>query len=174
MSSRYKSYCLAAVLAATTSSSVLAETGFYIGAQTGYSDIELSDFDDDLSVQGYAGYNFIDWLGVEAGYTDLGDFDVKDGNSSVGVEAVHLALVLNGKFGYGLNVIAKVGAYDADISPDIPNAAVKDTSETGYTYGAFLLKQFGSTFGVTGGWQYFNSVDEVDFNNYFVGVRLQF
>lgn len=154
----------------------IADSGFLLGINAGYSDIKWDEYDDDTSSQAYFAYNFIDWMGVEAGYTDLGTFDVKDGNSSVDVTAGHLTLNMNGDFGWGAEVFAKLGMYYADIEADCSNClGDKDISETGITYTAGMAKEVIDHLALTASWQNFYKVaDDTNFNIYQVGIRFQF
>jgi opacity protein-like surface antigen len=88
---------LAALVLGAVSQAVLAETGLYGGLGVGGSKIETDlltpltdggdppsfitvDFDEyDASFKAFAGYRFLDWLGVEGGWYYLGE---PDGSSS--------------------------------------------------------------------------------------------
>jgi hypothetical protein len=152
-----------------------ADKGFYLGAAAGVTDIEYSDFELASTTQGYIGYNILPWLGFEAGFTDLGEFEVKDGNSAIEAEAKHLAVTLNDNFGYwNMQVMAKVGFYQAELTPNIPNASASTSEKTGQTYSAHLLKPFGKHFAISAGWQYFNKVSGADMQTYLIGFQAKF
>lgn len=100
---------LVAILAATLFGNVaLAEpskaSGFYLGGAIGVTELEddgyLADFgfrvdDSDSSIQINAGYKFIPYFAIEARVTDLGDYRVNNGFTSVdlGFDAVSLHAV---------------------------------------------------------------------------------
>lgn len=154
----------------------LADTGLQLGLNAGYADIKWSEFDDSASAQAYFAYNFIDWLGVEAGYTDLGTFDVKSGDNGIDLTASHLTLNMNGDFGWDIEVFAKLGLYHADINANCTNCGGdKERSETGFTYTAGLAKEVVNHVAITASWQNYYKVDEeTDFNLYQLGIRFDF
>ena len=59
-------------------------SGFYVGGNYGYLRVEgEDDFDDDKDVwQGLVGYKFNEWIAIEGGYIDFGDY----GNDIAGAE----------------------------------------------------------------------------------------
>lgn len=154
-----------------------AESGLFLGASTGYSDVEWSELEDDTFTQAYVGYNVIDWLGFEAGASDLGTFNVKHGTNSLDVKANHIAIDFYGDFGYwDLGVYAKVGLYDAEIERTCANCTGDDkVSNSGFTYAAGLSYELIPHFELTGGWQFFHKLgDETEIQLYQIGVRFQF
>lgn len=162
---------------ATLSQPAAAESGLFLGASTGYSDIEWEELDDDSFTQGYVGYNVVDWLGFEAGVTDLGTFNVEHGTNSIEIEAKHIAVDFYGEFGYlDLGVYAKVGFYDADIDITCANCTSDtESSESGFTYAAGISYEVIEHFEITGGWQFFHKLgDETEVQLYQLGVRFQF
>jgi opacity protein-like surface antigen len=60
------------------------DSGFYVGGNYGYLRVEGEDeFDDDKDVwQGLVGYKFNQWIALEGGYIDFGDY----GNDVAGAE----------------------------------------------------------------------------------------
>ena len=60
------------------------DSGFYVGGNYGYLRVEgEDDFDDDKDVwQGLVGYKFNEWIAIEGGYIDFGDY----GNDLAGAE----------------------------------------------------------------------------------------
>lgn len=171
-----KTLALAASL--LCSSATLADSGgLYLGAQAGISDINWSQYEDDTSAQVYLGYMFKDWVGVEAGFSDLGSFAVDGGVNSIDAEAIHLTAVFHGESGYlGLNATAKVGAFSADLSQNCNNCVnAQDNTTTGLTYAVMFGKPIGDMLEVTAGWQYLFKVDEnTDINLYQLGLKLSF
>lgn len=150
--------------------------GVYISAAGGISQLEYEEFETGRVSQLVLGYNFVDWFGIEAGATNLGEFKVDGGSSSVEVETRHVGLSLNGASGFGrIEAQARFMYYQADLSPDIPNAAsTEDSSDNGFSYGANFIYPFNKHFKVFTGWQYFNHVDGPDINAYLIGAQLQF
>jgi OOP family OmpA-OmpF porin len=68
---------------ATATPAMAADNGLYIGASIGGSSLDIKDFDDELgdlsfsdgdtAYKLFAGFRFLSFLAVEAGYVDLGD-----------------------------------------------------------------------------------------------------
>ena len=126
------------------------ENGFYLGGSIGGSSLEIRDFDEelgDLRFSGsgtayklFAGFRFLNFLAVEAGYVDLGDpRDVVGGS---GDDAIDVEIGLKGwdAFAVGLlpigpvDLFAKFGivSWDADIRARLIPTDVFDTeSESG-------------------------------------------
>jgi OOP family OmpA-OmpF porin len=119
------------VAAAVPASAV--ENGFYIGGSIGGSSLEVRDVDDELgdlrfsdgdtAYKLFAGFRFLNFLAVEAGYVDLGD--PSDIVGEVEGSPIELQIGVKGwdAFAVGLlpigpvDLFAKVGvvSWDADI-----------------------------------------------------------
>lgn len=97
--------------------------GIYGGLQGGYSNPDTNDdiieLEDDKVISAYAGYKFLNWLGAEAGYAQLGKFDIEeeDDEDSEGstpyikMQSLYAALTLWGPLIGPLNAYAKLGAH---------------------------------------------------------------
>lgn len=147
---KLKKLTLAALLAPALvfGSAYAAEPGFYIGGSGGQTtvDQDAKDFginpndvvvvnpldrefgdgdfkidDDDTGWKAYLGYQFLPWLGVEAGYTDFGG--VSNGYYNAAGDHLKVEADLTGVSGFlvgtipigGLDLFAKVGAIDLKI-----------------------------------------------------------
>jgi len=119
-----------------------AETlGIYGGIQAGYSSTDTNkdviEFDRDEIYGIYGGYKFLDWLGVEAGYARLGNFEVdtfmgEDVNQDVmpiEIDGWYAALSLWGPF------IGPVGAF-AKLGVHFSESRLEKNDETGNDYSA--------------------------------------
>ena len=60
------------------------DSGFYVGGNYGYLRVEgEDDFDDDKDVwQGLVGYKFNEWIAIEGGYIDFGDYGNSQSSSN--------------------------------------------------------------------------------------------
>lgn len=157
----------------------LAETGFYLGAEAGYSDISLKDLDDDQSFHGYVGYKVIDIVGLELGYGDLGEFaNARTGaSSSISVESVMQASVAFHAplltFDTGA-IHVRYGYYQADLVANSPNGNTPSKDGRGFTYGLGISYPIVKPISVGVSWQYYGDVDEQSINTYSAGLRLDF
>jgi OOP family OmpA-OmpF porin len=144
------------VVAAIPASAI--ENGFYIGGSIGGSSLEVRDIDEELGdlrfsdgdtgwfsdgdtgYKLFAGFRFMNFLGVEAGYVDLGE--PNDVVAESEDEAVHVQIGLKGwdAFAVGflpigpVDLFAKVGvvSWDADIvSRLVPTDEVDADSDSG-------------------------------------------
>ena len=124
---------------ALTSSPVLAadDQGFYVGAGAGIFGIEVKDFevgldfdDNDTGFRGFGGWQFSEFLGVEAGYSDggtasetIGDITVDLIEADVDVDVTGFDVYLTGTLPIGemFYAYAKAGVmfWDADISATV-------------------------------------------------------
>jgi len=154
-----KKLALAALLAPALAigSAYAAEPGFYLGASGGQSfiDDEYTDnieFDDDeTGWKAYLGYQFLPWLGVEAGYADFGTFsgdNVRVGGRNLNTDAeLDLSAwqgFLVGSLPIGpVDLFAKVGA--ADLQGEVDNArfGTEQDNDTQLAYGVGAAYNFG-------------------------------
>jgi outer membrane immunogenic protein len=138
-------YSIGLILSLPTVALAGSESGFYLGAGVGETDVEVSTFDEtDSAYKVFGGYNFgvvplID-LALEASYVDFGSpragpIDVE----ITGFNAFGLAGVNLGPFG----LFAKAGviAWDSELSF---NSLREDETGTDLAYGAGAKLQFGS------------------------------
>jgi hypothetical protein len=151
--------CLMAILAAVAIPAAAADNGLYIGASIGGSSIEVSDFDDELgnpnfsdgdfAYKLFAGYRLMSFLGVEAGYVDLGspsDAVGDDINVKIGVDGWDAFAV--GYLPIGpVDLFAKVGliSWDADIRAAFEDIVEHDSdSGTDAVWGLGVALRLGS------------------------------
>ncbi len=153
--------CLVAILAAAAIPAAAADNGLYIGASIGGSSIEVSDFDDELgdvnfsdgdyAYKLFAGYRFMSFLGVEAGYVDLGSpsdviGDIEDIDIKIGVtgwDAFAVGFLPIGP----VDLFAKVGliSWDADIRAAFEDIVEHDSdSGTDAVWGLGVALRLGS------------------------------
>ena len=126
------------------------EPGFYLGASGGQSnfDLDANDFgydgpnrnlnfnDDDTGWKAYLGYNFLPWLGVEAGYIDFGGME-----KTINGERNHLEFdgwqgFLVGTLPLGpVDLFAKAGAIDLKSELNTANLGTNQERDTKFAYG---------------------------------------
>jgi hypothetical protein len=136
---------LGLVLSLPTAAFAGSESGFYLGAGLGQTDIEISDFDEsDSAYKIFGGYNFgvvplID-LAIEASYVDFGS--PESGPSGVDVTGLNAFGLAGFKMG-PIGLFAKAGmvAWDAELSV---GAFREDENGTDFAYGAGARLQIGS------------------------------
>jgi len=151
--------CLIGILAVAAIPAAAADNGFYLGASIGGSSIKVSDFDDELgdlnfsdgdfAYKLFAGYRLMSFLGVEAGYVDLGspsDAVGDDINVKIGVDGWDAFAV--GFLPIGpVDVFAKLGliSWDANIRAAFENIVEHDSdSGTDVAWGLGVALRLGS------------------------------
>ena len=151
-----KKVCAATMLAPAllVGSAFAAEPGFYLGASGGQSFINEEynnniDIDDDATGwKAYLGYQFIPWLGVEAGYVDFGEYSSNNlfqgTNFDADVEASAWEGFLVGTLPIGpVDLFAKVGAADLQAEVDTKNFGTEQDNDTQLAYGVGAAYNFG-------------------------------
>ncbi|MBK6739225.1 MAG: OmpA family protein [Haliea sp.] len=152
----FKKVCAATMLAPAllVGSAFAAEPGFYLGASGGQSFINEEynnniDIDDDATGwKAYLGYQFIPWLGVEAGYVDFGEYSSNNlfqgTNFDADVEASAWEGFLVGTLPIGpVDLFAKVGAADLQAEVDTKNFGTEQDNDTQLAYGVGAAYNFG-------------------------------
>ncbi len=154
---RKGSLCLTVLLIAAASPAFAIENGFYIGGSIGGSSLEVRDFDDELgnlrfsdgdtAYKLFAGFRFLNFLAVEAGYVSLGE--PNDVVGDVEGDPIHVQIGLTGwdAFAVGLlpigpvDLFAKVGvvSWDADITSRLVQTVQTDSASESGTDAAFGL-----------------------------------
>ena len=151
--------CLVAILAVAAIPAAAADNGLYVGASIGGSSIKVSEFDEELgelnfsggdfAYKLFAGYRFMSFLGVEAGYVDLGspnDSVGDDINARIGVDGWDAFAV--GFLPIGpVDVFAKLGlvSWDANIRAAFENIVEHDSDNgTDVVWGVGIALHLGS------------------------------
>lgn len=152
---RKRTLCLSIILVTAAIPTSAIENGFIIGGNIGGSSLEVRDFNDelgDLRFSGggtayklFAGFRFLNFLAVEAGYVDLGDPNDVVGAS--GDDPIDVQIGLKGwdAFAVGLlpigpvDLFAKVGlvSWDTDICARLILTDVVDTDSDSGTDAAY-------------------------------------
>lgn len=165
--------------------------GVYVGAQASQAKYDESNFGEDTStsLSGYVGYRFNDWLSIELGHGDFGEFDYegRDGTTlagvpadeissgSIDVSANYLAVGLRGSMTDKLMVEASVGVYDSSTDVVIDGNNVEESTHSHLVYRADLLWPVTKNIDVKLlTWQYFSDLDGADLHNIGAGVQFNF
>jgi len=155
--------CMMVILVAAAVPASAVENGFFIGGSIGGSSLEVRDVDEefgdlrfsdgDTAYKLFAGFRFLNFLAVEAGYVDLGD--PSDIVGEVEGEPLELQIGVKGwdAFAVGLlpigpvDLFAKVGvvSWDADIRAALDDLRDSDSdSGTDAAYGIGVALRLGS------------------------------
>jgi OOP family OmpA-OmpF porin len=151
-----KKLALAAFLAPALAigSVYAAEPGFYLGASGGQSFID-DEYTDNISVdddatgwKAYVGYQFLPWLGVEAGYVDFGSYSsdnlFQGTNFDADLDLSAWEGFLVGTLPIGpVDLFAKVGAADLQGELDTQNFGSESENDTQLAYGVGAAYNFG-------------------------------
>ncbi len=130
-----------------------AEPGFYIGGSAGQTFIDdqidnTNIDDDDTGWKAFVGYQFLPWLGVEAGYVDFGSFSSDDlfenTNFNADVDVTGWDGFLVGTLPVGpVDLFAKVGAIDLETEVNTRNFGTESDNDTQLAYGVGAAYNFG-------------------------------
>jgi hypothetical protein len=147
-------FLFALIVSAAAFSAQAADKGFYLGAsigEAGVKDIaDDVDFDaDDFGYKVFGGFRFLDWLGVEAGYVDLGSpvdeilgEDVNGDADALDAFAV-LFLPIGDAGGFDLFAKAGFAAWDSRFDSDDLDIDIEDDG-TDFAYGIGAQFRLGS------------------------------
>ncbi|MFC2144363.1 outer membrane beta-barrel protein [Acidobacteriota bacterium] len=184
--------CLLVILVAAVVPASAVENGFYLGGSVGGSSLEVQDFDEDFGAfrfsdgdtayKIFAGFRFLNFLAVEAGYVDLGD--PTDVIASIEGDELEVQIGVKGwdAFAIGLlplgpvDLFAKVGvvSWDADIRAVLNEATDSDSdSGTDAAYGIGVALRLGKVALRAEGEQ-FNIADAEDVYMFSVGATFTF
>lgn len=159
----------------------LANTGIYIGAEAGFTDVRHGNFEDDTGYNAYLGWSFIKNGAVEMSYGNLGTFELKDNNkASIAVEdVIQLNFAASGVIikSWGTFIDFRIGGYQLTLNPTIDNGkGVKESDESGLAVGYGFGQPLGTEhFLWTVHAQYFFDIEEnVDLVSYSTGLRFKF
>jgi OmpA-OmpF porin, OOP family len=163
------------------------DTGFYIGLSFGQSSVDvdctgaISCDDTDTALKFIGGYRFNRNLGLEIGYTDLGEATFTDSISTVTFESSVIEVVGVGSLPIAdqFSVFGKIGMYRGDVDASDPAFGSASDSNTGLTFGVGAQWDFTKNLGLRGEWQRYadvggDNVGESDVDVLSVGVVFRF
>lgn len=152
-------------------SAVTAQADFYVGASITSTDSDLQAAGENFSSdeagwKAYAGWDFLRFLGVEAGYRDLGSFrdSATGGEVDYDVTALDASARAFLPIGRLINLYAKAGyaniAWDGqiDLGNEIENF---DEDDWDLFYGLGVEFNIGDRFGVRGEWEQFEASNDL-------------
>jgi len=178
-------------LVVPTSYANAAESGFYLGGSVGSAAVEANINDggvvlpqpppvfdeDDLGWKAFAGYNFalgdVFSLGIEGGYTDLGQPTADFQGVSVSVDPTALNLWGTAGFDIGpIGIFAKYGVVSWDVEAAIDDMRVSDDGSDP-AYGVGLRFNLGSL-EIRGEYEIYDISDVEDVTMLSVGLAYRF
>jgi hypothetical protein len=138
-----------------------ADNGFYLGAGLTQTDFDIEGAEgDDNGFKLIAGFRPLDWLAVEANYTDLGGEE--SGGTSLDASSVSVSALAIAEFAV-IDLYAKAGlvSWDVDFDDDVLGSFSDDGWEP--MYGVGVGAHFGSL-GVRAEYEMFSAdlFDELD------------
>lgn len=183
----YRQRLLAVLFAASVPVAALAEpvSGFYAGARVGNGNMDDQFFDDesDITFGGLVGYQFNPYLGVEAWYSDLGEFDGRidrGGDPTILFTAepssFGIAGVFNLPIGEQFNLYSLIGWHRWDFfddrGPDLDETRGYD-GDTDPTYGLGGRFDFGENWAVRAQFQRYE-FGSIELDEFSVGAQYTF
>jgi hypothetical protein len=163
-----KIIALTALLAASTTG---ARAEFFVGTSltTTASSIEtaIDTFDsDEMGWKAYVGWDFMKFLGVEAGYRDLGNFSegVANGNVDVDLNVIDVSARAFLPIGRLFNLYAKAGyaniSYDGQVNL---GGLIQDFNEDDWElfYGIGTEFKLGKSFAIRAEWEMYDVSDDL-------------
>ncbi|NLA68349.1 MAG: outer membrane beta-barrel protein [Gammaproteobacteria bacterium] len=166
---------LALALGALSLNAQAAEpVGFYAGAGVGQSMVdEYFADDEDTGYQVFGGYQFNDYFGLEAAWTDFGDVKLTGGVSKLEADTLSLTAVGTLPFTDNFSAYAKAGFHSWDADVRAPEVGRASTDGTDPTYGLGLQYRFNDAFALRGEYSRFE-MDDVDVDLAQIQVRFDF
>jgi opacity protein-like surface antigen len=167
-----KRTAMVGLLALASWSAQAAEVpGWRIGAAATFGDFEGSAVpeaslpdrfieDNDVGFKLHGQYQLNDWLGIEAAYHDLGDFEEKhtaQGKMQISVAGFTAQGLLYIPVSDEIQVYAKAGyAYDMDEDLTVNNGSTSSDSENGFVWGGGASIQIAEHVGIRMDYDQFN------------------
>ncbi|HUH39196.1 MAG TPA: porin family protein [Spongiibacteraceae bacterium] len=155
--------------------SAAANSGGYIGASFGKSDVDVSGFDDGNSVAISGGYKFNKHFALELSYIDLGEStDDIPPEWTIEVDGFNFAAVGIIPINDNVEVFGKLGAYmwDADVKERGWGKIASDDG-TDFSFGLGVAGHITEQFSLVLEFQRFD-IDGDDVDNVSLGVRFNF
>jgi OOP family OmpA-OmpF porin len=137
-----------------------ADTGLYVGAMIGQSDLEI---DKDTAWKASIGYQINRTFAVEAGYTNLGEVSETVAGVTAEAEATAWEVIGLAKFPVAnqLSLYGLVGIAMAEVEARVGGVSADDDS-TELTFGFGAQYDFSRNMGVRAQWQRYGADDDID------------
>lgn len=179
-----------AVVAALALAGEARAQGLYLGGAYSWATVDIDDVNADIlddnanAYKAFLGYEFPNFLGLEAGYVEFGDYDVAEFEGFEGSTGQFSnsgwTAALTGRVPIGslVTVYGKVGYFFWDSELDIDGdlgEAIGELSEDGEDpfYGAGVRLNFGR-FSVLGEYERYDGSDDFSHDLFSLGVRFTF
>lgn len=172
------------ILVLGTTASLAGLSGpFYIGASAAKTDLEVDDlgdsFDDsDTTYKVFAGYRFIKYFGLEAGYVDFGNFNDVGSGIDLSVDATAWELFAVGILPLGkyFELFGKYGYFNWDRHAEATGIVISDEEESGSSpvYGAGMAFVFGEHFAVRLEYEKYKMTDVESLSQQSAGLEFRF
>ena len=151
---------IAAVLAVLTPAATFAESGFIVGASVGSAELseDFGGFDVDADSTAFrftVAWKFNDYLAIEGGYHNFGEFDQSfdiEGeivDVSLKADGFTLGVVGNLPLGDRWSLFARSGAFFWDGDADINNVSAAKPEDTNFYFGAGVQLAIGEKLSLT-------------------------
>lgn len=168
------SLVLLAASGVTSAAGIELDDRVYFGAAVGQSTIDdalggITFDDDDTGWQAFVGYDFSNAFGVEAGWVDMGEYNV--GASQLGIDGATIALTGRMPIVENWSVYVKGGAFLWEAESNTTGLSTDDADLLAGAGVRFQIPR-NENFGVRAEWSYFDSSPQLDM--YSLGLEVRF
>ncbi len=157
---KIQSIIIAALLAVLLPATVIAESGFIVGASVGSAELseDFGGFDVDADSTAFrftVAWKFNDYLAIEGGYHNFGEFDQSfdiEGeivDVSLKADGFTLGVVGNLPLGDRWSLFARSGAFFWDGDADINNVSAAKPEDANFYFGAGVQLAMGEKLSLT-------------------------
>lgn len=155
-----------------SATAVQGQDQWYFGLGAGRANYS-GDLDDSSGFKAFGGYRFNDWVGAQAGYVNLGEFDAEEGPGSVEIDGYEASVVGRVPVNPDFYLLGKAGLYVWDLSVNnLPGVKEEDGTEGLVGIGGeFLLP---SRIGLRVEWEKYANVGEEDIDLLSAGFSFGF
>lgn len=159
------------LMLATTA--VQAQQNWYFGLGAGRAN-HSGDLEDSAALKAYGGYRFNEWLGAQAGWVDLGEFDAEEGPGSIEVDGYEASVVGRLPVNPNLFLLGKAGLYAWDLSVNDNLAGEQEDDGTEGLVGIGAEFLFPNHMGLRVEWEKFANVGDEDIDLLTAGFSFGF
>lgn len=159
----------------TASVSHAQPLGFYFGAAVGDSDLDDSGYDDATSWQFFGGMALSPYFAVEAAYTDLGEFDLRQAdNSYVEIDGIELTAIGNLPLTKRVALFGEAGLFTWDAEAVSLGRTIRSNDGTDLTYGAGVKFGLVESLNLRLEYQVYTDLGDRDVDTLYAGVSFGF
>jgi hypothetical protein len=161
----------ATLLLSTTS----AQAAGYVGAAIGQSEVDVSGYDRATSWQFYGGADLSRYVGLEAAYTNLGQFDVTGvPNTHIQVDGFEFTLVGNLPMSGSAAIFAEAGLYSWNADATLFGTKIGSDNGSDLTYGVGIRMGMARSLRMHLEYQVYTNVSDADINTVSAGLAFGF